>query len=326
MNIAILGGGISGTACAHRLSLHGHSVVLVEKGRGVGGRMSTRRMGGARIDHGAQFLTVRDERMNDYLLKWKQTDVVKAWYDRIPGREDLAVRTRYRGTLGMNSPVKSLAESLAVEKQFFVESIERKDQWLIRERAGLGRNLRADHVVVTFPVPQVLELFQRSGFSLDPQTMQKLRAVRYTRCLALLGLLEGSSALDNPGTLTHPIPEVDWISDNMTKGISGQPACTIHASSCYSEKFWDAPDEERIPLMIKVAEENLKARITQWSSHRWGFAKPLVTFGATHFHSLEDGISLAGDGFGGERIENAFLSGWKVAQSILSSVGQNLNR
>ncbi|MEC9123706.1 MAG: hypothetical protein VX969_06115, partial [Verrucomicrobiota bacterium] len=87
-----------------------------------------------------------------------------------------------------------------------------------------------------------------------------------------------------------------------------------------------APDEERIPLMIKVAEENLKARITQWSSHRWGFAKPLVTFGDTHFHSLKDGVSLAGDGFGGERIENAFLSGWKVAQSILSSVGQNLNR
>ena len=112
----------------------------------------------------------------------------------------------------------------------------------------------------------------------------------------------------------------------MTKGISGQPACTIHASSCYSEKFWDAPDEERIPLMIKVAEENLKARINLWSSHRWGFAKPLVTCGDTHFHSLKDGVSLAGDGFGGERIENAFLSGWKVAQSILSSVGQNLNR
>ena len=326
MKIAILGGGISGTTCAHRLSLHGHSVVLVEKGRGVGGRMSTRRMGGARIDHGAQFLTVRDERMDEFLLKWKQSGTVRSWYDRIPGREDLGLGTRYRGTFGMNSPVKSLAEGLVVEKQFFVERIERKDRWLVYERAGLQRILSADHLVVTFPVPQVLELLERSGFSLDPQTMKKLRAVRYTRCLALLGLLDGSSVLENPGTLTHPVPEVDWISDNMTKGISEKPACTIHASSFYSEKFWDAPDEERIPLMIEVAEENLKARIIQWSSHRWGFAKPLVTFGESHFHSLEDGVSLAGDGFGGERIENAFLSGWKVAESILSAVGQNLNR
>ena len=288
--------------------------------------MSTRRMGGARIDHGAQFLTVRDERMDEFLLKWKQSGTVRSWYDRIPGREDLGLGTRYRGTFGMNSPVKSLAEGLVVEKQFFVERIERKDRWLVYERAGLQRILSADHLVVTFPVPQVLELLERSGFSLDPQTMKKLRAVRYTRCLALLGLLDGSSVLENPGTLTHPVPEVDWISDNMTKGISEKPACTIHASSFYSEKFWDAPDEERIPLMIEVAEENLKARIIQWSSHRWGFAKPLVTFGESHFHSLEDGVSLAGDGFGGERIENAFLSGWKVAESILSAVGQNLNR
>lgn len=288
--------------------------------------MSTRRMGGARIDHGAQFLTVRDERMDEFLLKWKQSGTVRSWYDRIPGREDLGLGTRYRGTFGMNSPVKSLAEGLVVEKQFFVERIERKDRWLVYERAGLQRILNADHLVVTFPVPQVLELLERSGFSLDPQTMKKLRAVRYTRCLALLGLLDGSSVLENPGTLTHPVPEVDWISDNMTKGISEKPACTIHASSFYSEKFWDAPDEERIPLMIEVAEENLKARIIQWSSHRWGFAKPLVTFGESHFHSLEDGVSLAGDGFGGERIENAFLSGWKVAESILSAVGQNLNR
>lgn len=288
--------------------------------------MSTRRMGGARIDHGAQFLTVRDERMDEFLLKWKQSGTVRSWYDRIPGREDLGLGTRYRGTFGMNSPVKSLAEGLVVEKQFFVERIERKDRWLVYERAGLQRILSADHLVVTFPVPQVLELLERSGFSLDPQTMKKLRAVRYTRCLALLGLLDGSSVLENPGTLTHPVPEVDWISDNMTKGISEKPACTIHASSFYSEKFWDAPDEERIPLMIEVAEENLKARIIQWSSHRWGFAKPLVTFGESHIHSLEDGLSLAGDGFGGERIENAFLSGWKVAESILSAVGQNLNR
>ena len=40
------------------------------------------------------------------------------------------------------------------------------------------------------------------------------------------------------------------------------------------------------------------------------FAKPLVTFGATHWHSITDGITLAGDGFGGERIENAAMSGW----------------
>ena len=67
MKILVVGAGISGCVCAHRLAEAGHDVTLVEKGRGVGGRMSTRRMSGARIDHGAQFFTVRDQRMKGLL-------------------------------------------------------------------------------------------------------------------------------------------------------------------------------------------------------------------------------------------------------------------
>jgi predicted NAD/FAD-dependent oxidoreductase len=58
MKIVVVGAGISGCVSAFRLAEAGHDVTLLEKGRGLGGRMSTRRMGGARIDHGAQFFTV----------------------------------------------------------------------------------------------------------------------------------------------------------------------------------------------------------------------------------------------------------------------------
>ncbi len=63
MKILVVGAGISGCVCAYQLSKAGHDVVVIEKGRGVGGRMATRRVGGARIDHGAQFLTARSTRM-----------------------------------------------------------------------------------------------------------------------------------------------------------------------------------------------------------------------------------------------------------------------
>jgi len=66
-----------------------------------------------------------------------------------------------------------------------------------------------------------------------------------------------------------------------------------------------------------VAEECLQSKITEWSCHRWGFAKPLVTFGANQYISAWDRLSLAGDSFGGERIENAAMSGWDAAQAIL---------
>ena len=49
MKIVVIGAGISGSVCAWKLAKDGHDVTLVEKGRGVGGRMATRRMEGARI-------------------------------------------------------------------------------------------------------------------------------------------------------------------------------------------------------------------------------------------------------------------------------------
>ena len=320
MKIVVVGAGISGSVCAWRLAKEGHEVTLVEKGRGVGGRMATRRMEGARIDHGAQFFTVRDPRMEELLSLWQDENAVVPWYDHIPGRSDIPRGQRYRGTEGMTSPAKVLAKEFKVETSFFLQRIQRKDKtWTLDEKDASQRTLEADHLVITIPSVQLLELFQRSDYELDYDSMNRLRSIRHTRCLAVLGIMDRSSSLKYPGTLTHPVPEIDWISDNQVKGISHEPSCTIHASDEYSQKFWDAPDSERVPLLLSVAQEYLQVKITSWSSHRWGFAKPVVTFGSTHLHSQERGISLAGDGFGGERIEKAAMSGWDAADAIIGN-------
>ena len=129
MKVVVVGAGISGCVCAYRLAEQGHDVVLVEKGRGVGGRMSTRRMAGARIDHGAQFFTVRDSRMKDLLRKWQSMDAVTPWYDSIAGREDIPKSIRYRGINGMTAPAKALAKSFSFQKEFFVDSIFSLSCW-----------------------------------------------------------------------------------------------------------------------------------------------------------------------------------------------------
>ena len=195
MKIVVVGAGISGCVCAYRLATAGHEVTLIEKGRGVGGRMATRRMDGARIDHGAQFFTVKDERMKSLLADWQAGDAVLPWYDKVPGRDDLVKRIRYRGRAGMTGPAKILAESFKFEKEFFVESISRGEQWEIFEREGLNRKLVADHLVLTMPVPQILELLERSQFKFGAQVMDNLAKVRYTRCLAVLGIMNRSSGL-----------------------------------------------------------------------------------------------------------------------------------
>ena len=103
MNIIIVGAGISGCVCANRLAMAGHAVTLIEKGRGVGGRMSTRRMNGAQIDHGAQFFTARDPRMKELVQDWEEQGIVVPWYDQVPGREDIPQSIRFRGVNGMTA-------------------------------------------------------------------------------------------------------------------------------------------------------------------------------------------------------------------------------
>ena len=131
--------------------------------------------------------------------------------------------------------------------------------------------------------------------------------------------MDRPSRLQFPGAVTHPYEHVDWLSDNQVKGISEIPAVTIHASAEFSDRYWDVPDSEWGSQLVAPAEDILGAKIISWVSHRWGFAKPLVTFGASHHHVPELGLTLAGDGFGGERIERAALSGLDAADTILNN-------
>ena len=59
-DVVVIGAGMSGIACARALQAEGVPVRLIDKGRGIGGRMATRRtaVAGKRITyaHGAQYL------------------------------------------------------------------------------------------------------------------------------------------------------------------------------------------------------------------------------------------------------------------------------
>ena len=54
--IVIVGGGIAGLACAHRLASWGHEVEVLEAEADVGGRMRSERHGDFVVDRGAQFI------------------------------------------------------------------------------------------------------------------------------------------------------------------------------------------------------------------------------------------------------------------------------
>ena len=76
-NIAVIGAGIAGLACARTLAQAGHRVTVLEKGDAPGGRMASCESPYGSFDHGAQYFTVRDERFEMALSI--SADLRKPW-------------------------------------------------------------------------------------------------------------------------------------------------------------------------------------------------------------------------------------------------------
>ena len=58
MRVAVIGAGISGLVAARDLVSSGHEVLVIEKSRGLGGRMAARRAEDTVLDHGLPVLEV----------------------------------------------------------------------------------------------------------------------------------------------------------------------------------------------------------------------------------------------------------------------------
>lgn len=316
-DVLIIGAGISGLLCATELRKAGKSVSILDKGRGLGGRMATRRMAGGRLDHGAQYFTVRDPRLQAYADDWLAAGIIKEWFRHLPEDSNADGYPRYCGVTGMTDAPKHLAKDLDVcSSQQVTELTRDTDLWIARTSAGdsfLGK-----HLVITAPLPQAMNLLDTTGLRYANGSADALRAVRYERGLATLAILDGPSGLIEPGGIKIHEAPLTWIGDNQQKGISPNvSAITIQADADFADQHWDSPDEVRGAQMLEAAAPYLKAKVVEFRCHRWGFTTPINPWPEPYFQNAGLQLTLAGDSFGGARVEGAALSGIEAAAAVL---------
>ena len=319
----IVGAGMAGLSAARTLADHGVQTVVLDKGRGVGGRMATRRFEGGVFDHGAQFFTVRDPVFERNVLNWADAGVVTRWSLGFPGaepNEDMDHHTRFRGTRGMTHVPKHLSENIEVHLQVKVDRIARSAEgWEVF--AGPGESWKAKSLLLTMPVPQVVDLLAASDLLTD-QLREQLGPVTYYPCIALLAILEGPSGLRDPGAikLNDTTAPLAWIADNLMKGISPNAhAVTIHAQPDFSAEHYDWADEKLAPVMAAAAEPYLASPIKNQILRRWKFSLPQSNSNSPMIPVPGDApLVIAGDGLGGPRVEGAALSGYAAAGWLLS--------
>ena len=114
-DVVIIGAGIAGLSAARVLRAEGRSVRVVDKGRGVGGRMASRRIGDARFDHGAQFFTVRSAAFAELVERASADGAAVEWTHGFDATPD--GHARWRGSEGMTSLCKWMAADTGIEPE-----------------------------------------------------------------------------------------------------------------------------------------------------------------------------------------------------------------
>lgn len=325
----IVGAGICGLIAARTLIDAGHHVTVLDKGRGVGGRMATRRFGGDRFDHGTQFFTARDSSFNTLVREWRQAGILEKWSTGFPSEESAAHGDHhacYRGIEGMNRIPKHLTAGVKIRTGVQGKSITRiPSGWAVTDADDVC--YRTNSLILTPPVPQSLALARTGNISLPDVVQKDLESIAYRRCIALLVRLPGPSCIPPPGAIWLPEEPVYWIADNQIKGTSSSSdrhgCLTLHAGPVFSERQWTADDALVAREMLHAAGKWIgTAPPVAWQIHRWRYAEPtrvhLEPYAALSGHSP---VLFAGDAFAGPGVEGASRSGLAAARHIIERSG-----
>jgi renalase len=318
-DVIVIGAGIAGLVAARELQRTGMVVEVLEKSRGVGGRAATRALHGNPVDHGAQFLTVRDPRFQRQVASWLADGTLVPWADGVATwaadvglhHPDPRAHPRYAAPAGMTMLAKRLAEGATVRHEARAVALGRDgDEWAV----GLADGGRVDarRLLITAPVPQALELL--AGIELADPIRTELEDVVYAPCFAVMAGYADVAGPDWPGLRLSHHPDLAWVAHDSSKRRHPHgPVLVLHATPDFSRRRWDDPPADVVGDLLRAAAAVVPwAERPVWTDHqRWRYAQPERPHPAPAL-ALGRGLVLAGDGFGGEgagRIESAYLSG-----------------
>ncbi len=330
-DVAIVGAGIAGLSARRLLVQQGLRVLTLEKSRGVGGRIASRRARGEILDFGAQCFTQNQPRWRDAL------SALAPVIQSVPSPNNSS-ESRYTLKTGMRDLAQCLADSCAIEhapiefenRVIRFESTPEPRRWKLECESG--REVYASALILTPPMPQTVALLDASELSSSPVT-QELRSVTYRICLAVLIAFERRLIESHSGFAFTPNENFDGIYDQRTKGLPGrQNWVTFHLSESASQAWLDRPEQEVVDFTIAEAKKIFGNSIASEPGvapalHRWRYSEPHQRLPGTHRMIVKNDLSvlIAGDTFQDGGIESAFRSGHQAANALLQDQNSSLN-
>lgn len=335
VEVVIVGAGVAGLTCAATLAAHGVHVVVVDKGRGVGGRCATRRVEGQPVDHGPAFFHGSDVSFLS-ALRDASPDRLDGWPVRVTGDgtpcDPGALRTdgfRLAFAEGASAFPKSLATGLDVRLRTRVVSLERGGG-AIRAVCDDGSRFRAADVVLALPAGQAHELAQpllgRGDHDLDAAGWL-IEGLGSERCLTTIALYDRPGG--PPWDMCYPTDtaSLQVVShDSRKRRDPARTALVLQAGHAWSLAHWDEPPERVSAAMLAdagrvVGDWAASPQVVdtmRWRHARRGGADALtrpIVCGAPG----RGRIGFAGECFApGAGVEAAWRSGRELANRLVS--------
>ena len=303
-DVAIIGAGPAGLAAAAELMKQEKTVCVFDKGRGPGGRLSSRRRGETRFDHGAARLDFPLGQARHMLEQWVREGAAASWNPITRGHAEPS--SHWVGTPAMNAVIKLDAEKLDVTFGTRVTELRRHDGiWNLIDQDG-KTTCRSPRVIIAIPAPQAKELLEDTGF----HHLAKLEAVEFDPVWAFMFEGPDRRALGFDA-LIHPSATISHAEAQSSKpGRRRDRSWVAHATVEWSRTHLEDEPSRIEQLLSEELSSILETEITPpWSVHRWRYAVVRTPVGIESLVDETLGLTACGDWCLGPTVEHALLSG-----------------
>ncbi len=350
-DVAIIGTGLSGVTCGRQLQAAGLRVCLLDKSRGLGGRMATRRVSGhskndLRIDHGLRYWEPQSEGLQALTNELAAAKVLKPWSASFYEIQQVGVTTpvetsgpRYVAEMGMSAIAKYLTKNFTPGENLLTNhravSLRYQDGgWQIE--CEEGQVVKAKKCAIAIPAPQAAELLQNSDTPEDhSETIDHLKAVTYLPCLtAMAGYHSRYSSqmgeLDPKGWAVTDLvgTSTDWIAlDSSKRSAPGPPVIVIHSKVNFAKQYIDSGDlQPAASVLLRANARKFADWIAQpewFQIHRWRYAYIENPYPASVLNASE-ALACGGDwcvppnqqSSTLQPIDQAYLSGIALSETL----------
>ena len=327
-DVLVVGAGLAGASAACGLASAGRRVVVLDKGRGPGGRLSTRRIVGGTFDHGAASLQARGA---DFIA-WLEGAVAAGAAATLPG-------AGWVGCPGMNALVQHALGGVEPRWGEAVASLQRRgDRWVARDAAGVPL-AEAASLVLAVPPAQAAVVLDAGLALAGTAPADSARVRELVNALATAGhapvwavLVQlsnaGACALGAAAVggridpVTGPLQRI--VLDDNKPGRAAVGHAVLHATVAWSERHLEDPAEVVAVALVDALRGAVALdpdAVRSATTHRWRYALPAAGCATAGDDGLS--IALAGDAIGWAPeagvppAEQAWRSGRAAAERVL---------